>query len=140
VTVQLSGGYRSGADGVPEFIEVAAPTEEGLHALLQTVIARLMTLFKRRGVLLEDDGQSYLAESDTDAEEARTLRPLQAGAVTYRIAFGPRAGGKVLTLRGAMPREAEAHQRPCADIDAFSLHAAVRVEAHDRKRLERLCR
>jgi hypothetical protein len=39
-----------------------------------------------------------------------------------------------------MPREAAARQRLCADIDGFSLHAAVRVEAHDRKRLERLCR
>jgi hypothetical protein len=38
-----------------------------------------MKLLTRRGVLLEDDGQSYLAESDTDGEEARTLRPLQAG-------------------------------------------------------------
>ena len=28
----------------------------------------------------------------------------------------------------------------CADIDGFSLHAGVRVEAHDRKRLEQLCR
>ena len=28
----------------------------------------------------------------------------------------------------------------CADIDGFSLHAAVRVEAHDRKRLVQLCR
>jgi hypothetical protein len=28
----------------------------------------------------------------------------------------------------------------CADIDGFSLHAAVRLEAHDRKRLEQLCR
>ena len=27
----------------------------------------------------------------------------------------------------------------CCDIDGFSLHAAVRVEAHERKRLERLC-
>ena len=28
----------------------------------------------------------------------------------------------------------------CSDIDGFSLHAAVRVEAHERKRLEQLCR
>jgi hypothetical protein len=28
----------------------------------------------------------------------------------------------------------------CADIDGFSLHATVPTEAHDRKRLERLCR
>ncbi len=28
----------------------------------------------------------------------------------------------------------------CCDIDGFSLHAAVRVEVHERKRLEQLCR
>jgi len=65
---------------------------------------------------------------------------LQAAAVTCRIAFGPRAGQKVLTLRGATPRETAVRQPLCADIDGFSLHAAVRVEAHDRKRLEQLCR
>ena len=113
----LDGVYRSHADGVPEFIEAAAPTEEALHALLQTVIARLMKRLTRRGVLLGDDGHSRLAESDTDGEEARTLRPLQASAVAYRIACGPRAGRRVLTLRGAMPREAAARQRLCADID-----------------------
>jgi hypothetical protein len=85
-------------------------------------------------------GQTYLAEPDADGEESRTLRPLQAAAITYRIAFGPRAGQKVLTLRGAMPREATARQPLCADIDGFSLHAAVRVESHDRRRLEQLCR
>ena len=30
--------------------------------------------------------------------------------------------------------------RARVSIDGFSLHAAVRVEAHDRKRLEQLCR
>jgi hypothetical protein len=67
----------------------------------------------------------------------RVRRP---AAITYRIAFGPRPGQKVLTLRGAMPREVTARQPLCADIDGFSLHAAVRIEAHERKRLERLCR
>ncbi|MCZ8167094.1 MAG: transposase [Pseudomonadota bacterium] len=81
-----------------------------------------------------------MTEADADGEEARTLRPLQAAAVTYRIAFGSRAGQKVLTLRGAMPREVTARQALCAEVDGFSLHAAVRVEAHERKRLERLCR
>ncbi len=119
---------------------MAAPTDDELHTLLQTLITRLMKLLTRRGVLVEDTGQTYLAEPDADGDEARTLRPLQAAAVTYRIAFGPRAGQKVLTLRGAMPREGTAGQPLCADIDGFSLHAAVRVEAHDRKRLEQLCR
>ena len=111
-----------------------------MHALLRTVIARLMKMLTRRGVLVQEMGQAWLAEPDTDGEEARTLWPLQAAAITYRIAFGPRAGQKVLTLRGAMPREDRTRQPLCADIDGFSLHAAVRVEAHDRKRLEQLCR
>ena len=46
----------------------------------------------------------------------------------------------MLTQRGTTPREAAARQRLSADVDGFSLHAAVRIEAHDRKRLERLCR
>ena len=37
--------------------------------------------------------------------------------VMYRIAFGPRAGQKILTLRGAMPREATPRQLLCGDID-----------------------
>ncbi|MCL4696393.1 MAG: transposase, partial [Burkholderiaceae bacterium] len=136
----LDGVYRSGADGAPAFIEAGTPTGDELQALLQTIIARLMKMLTRHGVLIEEMGQAYLAEPNADSEEARTLRPLQAAAVTYRIAFGPRAGQKVRTLRGAMPREGTARQPLCADIDGFSLHAAVRVGAHDRKRLEQLCR
>jgi len=45
-----------------------------------------------------------------------------------------------LTLQGAIPREAAVRQPLCADIDGFSLHAAVRVEAYERKRLEQRCR
>ena len=56
-------------------------------------------------------------KADADSDEARTLRPLQAAACTYRIAFGPRAGQKVLTVQGAMPRDADLKQRLCADID-----------------------
>ena len=36
--------------------------------------------------------------------------------------------------------EAAARQSLRADIDGFSLRAAARVEAHEGKRLERLCR
>ena len=61
-------------------------------------------------------------------------------ACTYRIAFGPRAGQKVLTVQGAMPRQTELKQTLCADINGFSLHAAVRCAADDRHALEQLCR
>jgi Putative transposase len=81
-----------------------------------------------------------VADNDADSDEARTLRPLQAAACTYRIAFGPRAGQKVLTVQGAMPRQTAFKQSLCAAIDGFSLHAAVRCGADDRQALEQLCR
>ena len=81
-----------------------------------------------------------MADNDGDSDEARALRPLQAAACTYRIAFGPRAGQKVLTLQGAMPRDAGFAQALCANMNGLSLHAAVRCDADDRKALEQLCR
>lgn len=104
--------------------------------LLLTVITRLMELLTPRGVLVQEMGQTCLAEPDADGEEVRALRPLQAVAITQRFAFDPRAGRQVLSLRGAMPRKGTVGQPLCVDIDGFGLHAAVRVEANERKRLE----
>jgi hypothetical protein len=102
----LYGVSRCGGGGVPSFVEVDAPINGKLQALLRTLITRLRKLLTRRGVLVEDMGETCLDEPDADGDEARTLRPPQAAAIPYRIGFGPRAGHKVLTLRGAMPREA----------------------------------
>ncbi len=74
-----------------------------------------MRMLKRRGLLVEEMGQTWLAEPDADGDEARTLRPLQVAAITYRIAFGLRAGQKVLTLRGAMARFGLARELLCSD-------------------------
>ena len=83
-----------------------------------------------------------MADDDAgdDSDESRALKRLQAAACVYRIAYGPRAGQKVLTLRGAAPSGADFKQRLCANQEGFSLHAAVRCAAHERKTLERLCR
>ena len=81
-----------------------------------------------------------MANNDGDSDEARALRPLQAAVCTYRIALGPRAGQKVLTVQGAMPRETDFNQTLCADMQGFSQHAAVRCGADDRQALEQLCR
>ncbi len=131
--------YRRGIDGTPEFVEVPEPADEALESVLRKIITRTMKLLARRGVLVEEDGSTYMADSDGDSDEARVLRPLQAAACTYRIAFGPRAGQKALTEKGAMPRDADFKQTLCADRNGFSLHAAVRCAADDRKALEQLC-
>jgi hypothetical protein len=136
----LDGVYRRSADGTSEFVEAPAPTDQAQQAVLHKVITRTMKMLTRRGVLVEEEGSTYVADNDGDSDEARTLRPLQAAACTYRIAFGPRAGQKVLTVQGAMPRDKDFKQTLCADIDGFSLHAAVRCGADDRQALEQLCR
>jgi hypothetical protein len=137
----LDGVYRRGTEGAPEFVEVPAPTDEALQSVLHKIINRTMKLLTRRGVLVEEEeGSTYIAENDGDSDEARVLWPLQAAACTYRIAFGPRAGQKVLTVRGVMAREGMARKLLCCDIDGFSLHAAVRCGADDRQALECLCR
>jgi hypothetical protein len=129
VKLVLDGVYRCDADGEPTFVQAGEPTDDPVHALLQTLIARLMKMLTRRGVLVEDTGQTYLAEPDADGERARTLRPLQAAAITYRIAVGPRAEQKMLApgvRRRARPQLAS----PCVlTSTATAQHAAVRVSS-----------
>src|SRR3954469_20079459 len=90
----------------------------------------------RTGYLIEEQGMSYLAQGESD----RALTPLQAAACTYRIAIGPRAGHKVLSLQTVPSRPADSTQPGCVNAHGFSLHAAVRCNTHQRKELERLCR
>jgi hypothetical protein len=78
----------------------------------------------------------HLAESDAD----NALTPLQAASCTYRIALGPRAGQKVLSMRSLAGTDQPSISGLCANLHGFSLHAAVCLGADQRKELERLCR
>ena len=118
-------------------------------------------------MLVEEQGQTHMADDNADSARGSraqavagsrlalqaapdqwpdpspgTISPLDclSPGSAYRIAFGPRAGQKVLTVQGAMPRDADFKHKLCADIDGFSLHAAVRCGADDRQALEQLCR
>ena len=79
---------------------------------------------------------TYLADIALDNPPAW----FQAASCTYRIAFGPRAGQKVLSLRTVAGRDEKPTKLLCAQAHGFSLHAGVRTAAHQRKELERLCR
>ena len=60
----------------------------------------------------------------------------------YRIAVGPLAGRKTMTLRnpGAMVDAATSSKPSTAARDGFSINAAVGCEAGERGKLERVCR
>ena len=134
----LGGVYRH-TEAEPVFVEAASPSDQAVHAVLHKIITRILKLLTRRGVLIEEHGQTDTADGDASSDEARTLRPLQVAACTYRFAFGPRAGQKVLTAQNAMPRDADIEQALCGNSNGFSLYAAVRCEAGDRQGLEQLC-
>ena len=97
---------------------------------------RILKLLTRHGYLIEEQGMTYLAE----AQSGNALTALQAASCTYRIALGPRAGQKVLSLQTVSSRERKLTHALCANAHGFSLHAGLRCGLTQRTQLERLCR
>ena len=87
--------------------------------------------------MVEDPEQPWL-----DLEPGSTLEQLAAAAVRYRIALGPIAGRKTLTLHnpGAVSGARESAKPLTATRDGFSLNASLVCEDHKRDKFERLCR
>ncbi len=90
----LDGLYRR-TEGEPVFQQARAPTGDELAGLLDKIIARVLRRLTRLGFLVEEEGMTYLADTDPD----NPLTPLQAASCSYRSALGPRAGHKVLSPR-----------------------------------------
>ena len=79
----LGGVCQRGNDCTPEFVKASTPTDEDLHSALRKLT--------RRGVLIEEEGSTCMANNDGDSD---------------------------------------------ADIDSFSLPAAVRCAADNRQVLK----
>ena len=133
----LDGVYVVGADGTVEWFRwVSAPTTAELTELTHTIAERVGRFLQRQGLLECDGEQSYLA---AEAVDEGTMDPLLAHSITYRIAVGPQAGRKVFTLQ-TLPASEEPFDDPVGKVAGFSLHAGVAAKAHQRQKLERLCR
>ena len=92
-------------------------------------------LLAGRGLLIADPVHPYL-----DLGSGSSLDHMQAASIQYRIAIGPHAGRKALTLYSLPPIEENSDIPLLARAAGFSLHAASVCDAHQRGRLERLCR
>ena len=64
----LDGVYRRSANGAPVFVEVPAPSDEALQTGLLKIVTRMMKLLTRKAVLVEEQGQTYMADDDGDSE------------------------------------------------------------------------
>lgn len=69
------------------------------------------------------------------------MQTLWGHSTTYRIAVEPQAGRKVFTLQ-TLPAVHQQDQfgDTARKVAGFSLHAGVATKAHERAKLERLCR
>ena len=61
-------------------------------------------------------------------------------SITYRIAIGPQQGRKVFTLQTLLDCGDDPLESTVGRVAGFSLHAGVAARAHERAKLERLCR
>jgi hypothetical protein len=121
---------------------VTAPTVSELQTLMQRISERVGRQLERKGWLVRDAESTYLDSHlalETDEEEA-SLKELQGHSITYRIALGPRKGRKAFRLQSLSALTGDRAGEPVAQAAGFSLHAGVAAAAHQRKKLERLCR
>ena len=69
------------------------------------------------------------------------MNQLLGSSITYRIAVGPQAGRKMFTLQTLPACDPEDQfGETVGKVAGFSLHAGVAAKAHERNKLERLCR
>ena len=118
----------------PRFHRASAPTQPELQRLLRTIATRVTRALERQGLLIRDDETPFL-----DLEPDDGFEQLLGAAVHYRIATGPHAGRKALTLR-TVASHPHTDNPGIAQLSGFSLHAGTRCQAHERDSLERLCR
>ena len=112
--------------------------DEQVEELTCRLHRRITRYLQRTGHLPRDP---HGDEAPQDEPDEPLLAQLGAASVQGRVALG-QASGRPVTRLGRR-REVQPLSVPdelCCDVDGFSLHAKILVEAHERERLEHLCR
>jgi Putative transposase len=131
----LDGVYVATGDRLI-FRRVPPPTLAALEPLVRVISERVARALERQGVLVRDLESSFLT---VDSPDDVGFDDLLGHSITYRVALGPHQGRKAFTLQ-TVPAATEAIDGKLARAAGFSLHAGVASEAHEREKLERLCR
>ena len=136
-----AGVYIDSADKSRlRFRPVQAPTNNELTHLTHTIAHRVARHLERQGLLEREAGHTYLTADGVDEDLESPMNQLLGSSITYRIAVGPQQGRKVFTLQ-TLPDESDSlSSSSVAETAGFSLHAGVATKAHERDKLERLCR
>ena len=118
------------------FHALPAPTNGEIAAVAWSTCRRVVAHLRKQGRFVDttnagDDG------GDAFAEEQAGLAQCYTGSVLGVLTLGPRAGTRIMRLRGQAASSDSSKPKPG---HGFDVHAGVRVSADDRKGLERLCR
>jgi hypothetical protein len=112
--------------------------KEDLDYITHTIAKRVSRFLEQAEYLHRDAESEYL---DLVAEEDDAMHDIISASITYRLAFGPNAGKKALTLQAVPVSDGQARPTELVSKQAgFSLHAGVACKSNQRKKLERLCR
>jgi len=133
----LDGVYSSASPFSRPVFQRAEPlTDQDVVELTTRLHRRILRYLTRCG---------RLPKAEPDEDEVQPDEPLlaelYAASVQGRVAIGEKSGASVERL--GRRRDARPLFLPgelCCDMDGFSLHAKVEIEAHDRDGLERLAR
>lgn len=132
----LDGVYTRAGNQSPEFHELPAPEDDEVVEFTNVVATRIQSLLDRRRLGAESEDEDSLSRDDPG------LAAIYASSIRGRIAVGPNMGYRVARLGDQIDGDSiDVLQSPrCATVNGLSVHANVSIPAHDRMRLERLCR
>jgi len=137
-TLVMDGAFCTSSPFSPPIFHAASDvTQDDVEHLVCKIHSRVLRHLERQGFLV-DDGTI----SNPQDEVQESLLPLfQAASIRGQSFQAPDAGADVeRVFRLVPPTQRFRPPNLCAEFDGFSLHAATRIPAHDRKTLEHLCR
>jgi len=132
---------KVGADDEPTaFHATHEPSRAEIAKILEKIITRVTKLLEHKGVIVKDPEQGLQINLSGDVLGDDSFAKLQAGAISYRFAFGPNKGKKVLTLKTVPEQDHNSDHGLVAKNSGFSLHAGVAMPGTEREKIEKLCR
>lgn len=118
------------------FRRVKPPSVAKLDGLIHRVSERVGRFLERQGLLVTDLENSYLT---LEWRDDTALDNLSGHSITYRIAVGPHQGKKALRCAPSPHAGKMARTLGCRGRPGFH-YTPVSPAAHQRDKLERLCR
>jgi len=125
------------SEGGQRFVPVFSHQVADITRLAHLMSVRIARYLSRTGLIEADAENSYLSDSSADGE----MTDHQTFSIMYRISTGFQKGKKIFSVQTRPPIVDEAKNFDLlGKVEGFSLHAGVSAKAHQRDKLERLCR